>query len=157
MIPVSPREAMPAAATPARILLFSLDDLRARYGSLLREGADPRADTSPFRSFRTALLALAARAVEGRSELSMWWEGTYNGYVLAVAAEPPESLAALDPRPACPLDGERVAPPRADRYPLAHVEPGRAEVARDRDGGTWEAPLGEATGHFGAPGMRKIR
>ena len=145
------------APAPARIFLFSLDDLRARYGSLAREGADPRSDTSPFRMFRTALLALSARSAQGRCDLEMWWEGTYNGYALAVAAEPPEPLAALDPSPACPVDGERVAPPRDDRYPLAHVEPGRAEVARDRDGGTWEAPFGEASGHFGAPGMRKIR
>lgn len=145
---------MPA---PARILLFSLDDLRHRYGSLAPEGADPRTDTSAFRLFRTTLLALAARDASGRCELSMWWEGTYNGYTLAIAAEPPEALAALDARPACPLDGERVAPARADRYPLAHVEPGRAEVARDPEGGTWEAPFGLATGHSGAPGMRKIR
>ncbi|HEY6098167.1 MAG TPA: hypothetical protein VIW03_01975 [Anaeromyxobacter sp.] len=141
----------------ARILLFSLDDLRERYADRARPGADPRADTSPFRIFRTTLLALAARAAEGRCDLCMWWEGTYNGYHLAVSIEPPDSLAAIDPRPACPLDGERVATPRPDRYPLAHVEPGRAEVARDPEGGTWEAPFGEATGHFGAPGMRNIR
>jgi hypothetical protein len=141
----------------ARILLFALDDLRARYGALVPAGADPRTDTAPFRVFRTSLLALAARAAEGRCTLSMWWEGTYNGYSLAVAIEPPEALRALDPAAACPLDAERVAPPRADRYPLAHVEPGRAEVARAPDGGTWEAPFGEATGHFGAPGMRNIR
>jgi hypothetical protein len=141
----------------ARILLFSLDDLRDRYASLAPQPSDPLTDTSPYRTFRTALLALAARAACASCEVSMWWEGTYNGYVLAVAIEPPEALAALDPRPACPLEGERVAPPRADRYPLAHVEPGRAEVARDPEGGTWEAPFGEATGHFGAPGMRNIR
>jgi hypothetical protein len=141
----------------ARILLFSLDDLRHRYASLAPSPSDPRIDTSAYRAFRTSLLALAARVAEGRCELSMWWEGTYNGYALAVSIEPPEPLAALDPRPACPLEGERVARPRADRYPLAHVEPGRAEVARDADGGTWEAPFGEATGHFGAPGMRKVR
>jgi hypothetical protein len=141
----------------ARILLFSLDDLRDRYASLAPPPSDPRTDTSPYRMFRTSFLALAARAAEGRCELSMWWEGTYNGYALAVAIEPPEPLAALDPRPACALESERVAPPRADRYPLAHVEPGRAEVARDPEGGTWEAPFGEATGHFGAPGMRNIR
>jgi hypothetical protein len=142
---------------PARILLFSLDDLRARYASLASPASDPRADTSPFRMFRTSLLAQAAHAADGHCELSMWWEGTYNDYVLAVAIEPPAPLAAIDPRPACPLEGERVAPPRADRYPLAHVEPGRAAVARDPEGGTWEAPFGEATGHFGAPGMRNIR
>ncbi len=141
----------------ARILLFSLDDLRDRYGARTRPGADPRSDTAAFRAFRLELLVLAARAAEGRSTLSMWWEGTYNGYDLAVAIEPPEPLRALDPTPVCPLDAERVAPPRSDRYPLAHVEPGRAEVARAPDGGTWEAPFGQATGHFGAPGMRDIR
>jgi len=143
-------------AQQARILLFSLDELRRRYGPLRAKGADPRTDTAPFRAFRVALLAIAARSATRACDLSMWWEGTYNGYSLAVAAEPPEPLAALDPRPACPLDGERVAPPHGDRYPLAHVEPGRAQVARDPAGGTWEAPFGEATGHFGAPGMRKI-
>jgi len=142
--------------TAARILLFSLDDLRRVHGRLLPPGADPRVDTAPFRAFRRALLAAAARAATGRSELSMWWEGTYNGYALAVAIEPPEALGALDPEAACPLDGERVAPPRADRYPLADVEPGRAAVAQDRDGATFEAPFGAATGHFGAPGMRRI-
>lgn len=141
----------------ARILLFALDDLRARYGALVPPGADPRADTAPFRVFRAALLELAAQAATGPCTLSTWWEGTYNGYALAVAAEPAEALLALDPHPACPLDGERVAPPRGDRYPLAHVRPGHAEVARDRDGATCEAPFGEATGHFGAPGMRRIR
>jgi hypothetical protein len=142
---------------PARILLFALEDLRARHGALVPPGADPRQDTAPFRAFRAALLALAARAARGPCELTMWWEGTYNGYSLAIAVEPPEALADLDPEPACPVDGERVAPPRADRYPLAHVGPGYAEVARDPDGATCEAPLGEATGHFGAPGMRRIR
>ena len=72
----------------------------------------------------------------------MWWEGTYNGYVLAVAVDPAEALAGLDPAPACPPDDERVRRPRADRYPLAHVEPGRAELARDADGATFEAPFG---------------
>ncbi|HET7824249.1 MAG TPA: hypothetical protein VFK90_02905 [Anaeromyxobacter sp.] len=145
------------APQPTRILLFSLDDLRDRYGSLGRGPSDPRSDTSPFRMFRTALLAQAARAADGRCVLTMWWEGTYNGYALAVAIEPAAPLAAIDTRPACPVEGERIAPPRPDRYPLAHVEPGRAEVARDPEGGTWEAPFGQATGHFGAPGMRNIR
>jgi hypothetical protein len=141
----------------ARILLFALEDLRDRYGDRLPPGADPRLDTSPFRAFRAALLDLAARAATAPADLSMWWEGTYNGYFLAVAAEPVEALAALDPAPACPADAERVAPPRADRYPLARVEPGRATVAREPDGATHEAPLGASTGHFGAPGMRRIR
>ncbi|ABC83847.1 hypothetical protein [Anaeromyxobacter dehalogenans] len=140
----------------ARIVLFALEDLRARHAGALPPGADPRHDTAPFRRFRAALLDLAAAAATAPAELSMWWEGTYNGYVLAVAAEPAEALAALDPSPACPPDGERVAPPRADRYPLARVEPGRAAVARDPDGATYEAPFGSASGHFGAPGMRRI-
>jgi hypothetical protein len=140
----------------ARILLFALEDLRDRFGAALPPGADPRLDTTPFRAFRAALLARAAAAAAGRAELSMWWEGTYNGYFLAVAAEPAAALAALDPSPVCPADAERVAPPRAARYPLALVEPGRAVVARGADGATYEAPLGASTGHFGAPGMRRI-
>jgi hypothetical protein len=140
----------------ARILLFSLDDLRRHHGALVPPGGDPCADTAPFRSFRRALLEQAARTATRPYELTMWWEGTYNGYALAIAAEPPDALGDLDPQAVCPLDGERVAPPRADRYPLADVEPGRAAVACDRDGATFEAPFGEATGHFGAPGMRRI-
>jgi len=141
---------------PARVLRFALDDLRARYAARATPGLDPRADTAPFRAFRAALLDLAAAAATGPAELSFWWEGTFNGYALAVAAEPPGSLAALDPAPACPVEDETVAVPRADRYPLAHVEPGRAVVARDADG-AWEAPFGVATGHFGAPGVRRVR
>jgi hypothetical protein len=140
----------------ARILLFALDDLRARFADRLTPGADPRTDTAPFRAFRAALLDLAARAASAPAVLTMWWEGTYNGYALAVAAEPAEALAALDPSPACPADAERLAPPRADAYPLARVEPGRAEVGRGPEGETFEAPFGAATGHFGAPGMRRI-
>jgi hypothetical protein len=140
----------------ARILLFALDELRARYADRLTPGADPRADTAPFRAFRATLLALAARAASAPARLTMWWEGTYNGYALAVAAEPAEALAGLDPSPACPADAERLAPARADPYPLARVEPGRAEVARGPEGETFESPFGEATGHFGAPGMRRI-
>jgi hypothetical protein len=143
-------------AAPARILLFSLDALRARHGARALPGADPRADTAPFRSFRDELLALAAAAATAPAELTMWWEGTYNGYFLAIAASPPGALARLDPALACPADDERVAPPRADRYPLARVVPGRAEVARDEGGAAWEAPFGAPAGHFGAPGMRRI-
>ncbi|WP_242345000.1 hypothetical protein [Anaeromyxobacter terrae] len=141
---------------PTRILRFALEDLRARYAGSSGEGVDPRTDTAPFRAFRAALLELAARAATGEAELSMWWDGTYNGYFLAVAVDPPDALAGLDPAPACPPDDDRVAVPRADRYPLAHVEPGRAVVARDADGATFEAPFGAPSGHFGAPGMRRI-
>lgn len=140
----------------ARILLFALEELRHRYSGRGTPGADPRHDTAPFRAFREDLLAAAARAAVAPATIAMWWEGTYNGYALAVAAEPADALAALDPSPFCPADAERVAPPRADRYPLAVAEPGRAAVARDADGATWEAPFGVATGHFGAPGMRRI-
>lgn len=145
------------ATVTARILLFALDDLRARHGGCVPAGADPRHDTSPFRAFRAELLALAARAASGPAELSFWWEGTYNGYALAVAIVPPDALAGLEPEAACPLDDERVATARADRYPLAFVQPGNTEVARDADGAAWEAPFGAATGHFGAPGVRSVR
>ena len=155
---------------PARVILFHLDELRRRFGALVPEGADPRADTAPFRAFRERLLAEAARAAREPARLSMWWEGSYNGYCLAVAAEPAEALRDLDPERVCPLEDERLeagaghpgaphapvarAPP--DRYPLGEVAPGRAEVARDPDGTSFEAPFGTAAGHFGAPGMRRV-
>jgi hypothetical protein len=140
----------------ARILLFSLDELRRRHGARATPGLDPRHDVAPFRAFREALLAEAARAATGPAELSMWWEGSFDAYSLAVSCEPAGALLALDPAAACALDEERVAPPRADGYPLAHVAPGRAEVARDEGGATHEAPFGAPTGHFGAPGMRRM-
>jgi hypothetical protein len=138
----------------ARILLFALDDLRARYAG--GPAQDPRHDTAPFRAFRDRLLSAAARSASGPAVLSLWWEGTYNGYCLAVACEPAGALSALDPSEACPLEDERVAPPRRDGYPLARVEPGHAEVARDPEGASYEAPFGVAAGHFGAPGVRRI-
>jgi hypothetical protein len=141
----------------ARILLFSLDELRRRHGNAATPGADPRHDVAPFRAFRDALLREAARVATGPATLTAWWEGGFDAYSLAVCMEPEGALPGLDPSAACPLDDERVAPPRADGYPLARVAPGRAEVARDPDGGTWEAPFGAATGHFGAPGMRRMR
>lgn len=140
----------------ARIFLFALEDLRERYGGRVPPGADPRADTGPFRAFRAALLELAAGTASAPCDLSMWWEGSYNGYALAVAAEPAEALAALDPSSVCPADAERIAPPRAESYPLAHVAPGRAEVARGPGGEAFEVPFGAPTGHFGAPGVRRI-
>jgi hypothetical protein len=142
----------------ADILLFALDDLRARYGGLAAEGADPRHDTAPFRAFRAALLDALAAAASAPAELEMWWEGGYNGYALAVALEPAGAVpgAAGAAERACPVDGARVAAPRADRYPLGRIAPGRAEVARDPGGAAVEAPFGAATGHFGAPGMRRI-
>jgi hypothetical protein len=143
---------------PAHIVLFALDDLRARYGALVPAGADPRHDTTPFRAFRAALLdALAARA-RGQAELAMWWEGGYNGYALAVALEPAAAVPGFEDAAACacPIDGARLAPPRHDACPLGRVGPGWSEVTGDASGATVEAPFGAATGHFGAPGMRRI-
>jgi hypothetical protein len=140
----------------ARILLFALDELRRRHGSVTTPGLDPRHDVAPFRAFREALLSEAARVATGPAELRMWWEGSFDAYSLAVSCEPGGALSGLDPSRACALDEERVAPPRPDGYPLARVEPGRAEVARDEGGGTYEAPFGAPTGHFGAPGMRRM-
>src|SRR5439155_18568951 len=131
-----------ARGVQARILLFALDELRARFGDRAAEGADPRFDGEPFRAFREALLEAAAAAASGPAELSMWWEGTYNGYCLAVAIAPPGALAGLEVEAVCPPDEERVAPLRADNYPLGRVAPGRAEVARDADGAEFEAPFG---------------
>ncbi len=73
-----------------------------------------------------------------------------------MAAEPAEALGEPDLSAVCPLDGERTAAPRAERYPLARVAPRSAEPAEAEGGGTWEAPFGAPGGHFGAPGMRRI-
>jgi hypothetical protein len=142
----------------AHILLFALDDLRSRYGELVPEGADPRHDTSPFRAFREALLGAVAKEARAEAELSMWWEGGYNGYALAVAVEPGEAAPDVESAAelVCPVDGARLATPRRDRHPLGRVMPGRFEIARDAEGATYEAPFGAPTGHFGAPGMRRI-
>ncbi len=140
----------------ARILLFALEDLRRRYGRLVPEGADARSDTSPFRAFRERLLAEVAAAATGPVRLSMWWEGTYNGYCLAVACEPGGAVARLEAGSACPVEAERVAPVLPGGYPLGSATPGRSEVARDDGGAAFEAPFGAAGGHHGAPGMRRI-
>jgi len=140
----------------ARILHFALDELRRRYGSLLPPGADARHDTAPFRAFRGALLAEAARAATGRAELRMRWEGTFNGYSLAVSLEPAEAVAGLRPSAACAAEEDRVAAAPAGGYPLGRVAPGFAEVARDEEGAAFEAPFGTAAGHFGAPGVRRV-
>lgn len=145
----------------ARVLRFDLDDLRRAYGALVPAGADPRHDTTPFRAFRAALLGAAAEAADAPCLLEVAWAGTFNGYALVVVVTPPVALSGLDAAALSraglpPCDDDRVAPPPPDRYPLAHVEPGRATVARNPDGTTSEAPLGAATGHFGAPGMRAI-
>ena len=141
---------------PARIFLFALEDLRARFGAALPPGADPLHHTGPFRAFRDALLGACAAAVRAPAEASMWWEGTYNGYALAVAVLPPGALLGPDLAAVCPVEGERIAEPRSGRYPLARLAPGEAEPWRDEEGCLWEAPLGAPTGHFGAPGMRRL-
>lgn len=142
---------------PARILLFALDELRSRYGALAPPGADPRHDTTAFRAFRSALLDALAAAATDQAALSMWWEGGFDGYALAVAVDPAEAIASAElvAAAACPVDASRLAPPRRDRYPLALLRPGRWDVARDEHGAVLEAPFGAATGHFGAPGMRR--
>jgi hypothetical protein len=139
-----------------RVLLFALDELRRRYGDRTPAGADPRHDGTAFRAFREALLAEAARTATAPATLGWWWEGTYNGYCLAVACDPAEALAGLDPGAACAPEDERLAPARAGGYPLGRVVPGRAEVARDGEGAAFEAPFGAPTGHFGAPGARRV-
>jgi hypothetical protein len=139
-----------------RVLQFSLDELRRAFGGQGTPGADPRHDTAPFRAFRAALLEAAVRAATRPCDLSIWWDGGFNGYWLAVAVEPADALPGLDLARVCAVDGDEVAPLRPDRYPLAHVEPGRATVARAADGTTHQAPFGAATGHFGAPGIRRL-
>jgi hypothetical protein len=142
---------------PAHIVLFALDDLRARYGALVPSGSDPRHDTAPFRAFRATLLDALALAARRDADIGMWWEGGYNGYALAVALEPADAVPDLEEAAAraCPIDGARLATPRRDTYPLGRVGAGWSEVSRDADGTAVEAPFGAATGHFGAPGMRR--
>jgi hypothetical protein len=143
---------------PADVLLFALDALRARYGAAAAPGADPRHDTAPFRAFRAALLDALAAAATAEAVLSRGWEGGFDGYALAIALEPAGAVpaAAGAAAAACPVDAVRVAPPRRDRYPLARLAPGRAELCRDAGGELVEAPFGAPTGHFGAPGMRRF-
>jgi hypothetical protein len=140
----------------ARVLQFGLDELRRAFGSRATPGADPRHDTAPFLAFREALLGAAARAAVRPCDLSMAWGGTFNGYRLLVSVEPPDALPGLDLSGVCALEQDEVAPGRPDRYPLAHVEPGHATVVRAADGTTHQAPFGVATGHFGAPGIRRL-
>ena len=142
----------------AEILLFSLDELRARFAGTTPPDVDPRQDTTPFRAFRALLLPALAAGASSETEVTMWWEGGFNGYALAVALEPAGAVPGADARAAavCPVDAIRVAPPRRDRYPLARLAPGRYELARDETGALVEAPFGAPTGHFGAPGMRRL-
>ena len=140
-------------------ILFALEELRRCHGGHAPGGADPRSDTRPFRSFRRALLAAAAARAIGPAELRMWWEGSFNGYALAVQVHPASAVPGLAEAAAaaCPVEAFRLAPPRQDGYPLARVAPGRAVLLRDADGTRVEAPLGAAGGHFGAPGVRRFR
>ncbi|MFL5301698.1 MAG: hypothetical protein ACJ79R_15285 [Anaeromyxobacteraceae bacterium] len=140
------------------VLLFALDDLRARYVADRPGGGDPRHDTAPFRAFRAALLEALAAVARAPATLGMWWEGGYNGYALAVSIDPSAAVPGAEAAAAraCPVDGVREGAARREPYPLAVVAPGRAEVARDADGAAVEAPFGAATGHFGAPGMRRM-
>jgi hypothetical protein len=142
----------------AIVLSFALDDLRAAYRSRATPGVDPRHDGAPFRAFRDALLAALAGAAHSPATLAMWWQGTFNGYSLCVSVDPADAVpgAHAAAAAACPVDDARVAPPSPGGYPLGRVAPGHAEPARDAAGDLWEAPFGAATGHFGAPGMRRV-
>ena len=55
------------------------------------------------------------------------------------------------------MEAVRLAPPRRDGYPLARVRPGAAEPARGAGGELYEVPFGAGGGHFGAPGVRRMR
>jgi hypothetical protein len=137
-----------------RVFLFHLDALRSRYGVAVPEGHHRGGDTASFLAFRGRLLAELAPCVLTPAELSAWWEGTYNGYHLAVAISPPSALsAAFDPELICALEAERVAPVPRNGYPLARLAPGGWELAQGVAGETVAFPFGAATGHFGAPGV----
>ena len=146
---------------PALVFTFPLEELRRAFGARATPGADPRRDTAPFRGFRERLLGAAAAAAVGEARVSMWWEGTFNGYALAVQAWPSLAVPGLAgaAAAACGIEPEavRLAPPRQDGYPLARIAPGSFALARGEDGLLVEAPFGAPTGHFGAPGMRRIR
>jgi hypothetical protein len=143
----------------ALVLRFALEDLRRAFGRRAVPGADPRHDTAPFRAFRERLLAAASASARGQARLTFWWEGTYNGYALVVQADPAAAAPGLAgaAATACPVEEGRLAPPRKGGYPLALVRPGSAELERDEEGALVEAPFGAPGGHFGAPGVRRIR
>ena len=143
----------------ALILAFSLDDLRDAFGAATPPGADPRSDTAAFRAFRSALLEAAALCARAPLTLSFWWEGTFNGYALAIAVEPVDGAPGLADAVGarCPVESLRVAEARETRYALGSVTSAGASVARDAEGHVFEAPFGAPTGHFGAPGVRRLR
>jgi len=138
---------------PALVVTFALEELRRVHGA----AAAPH-DTTPFRAFRARLLEAAARRAVAPAALSFWWEGTFNGYSLAVEALPAAALPGFGEAAAaaCPVESVRLAPPRGEGYPLALIEPGSATLRRDSDGLLVEAPFGAPTGHFGAPGVRRV-
>jgi len=144
----------------ALVLTFALEELRRAFGGQADPAVDARHDTAPFRAFRAALLEAAARTAVASADLRMWWEGTFNGYALAVQALPAGAVEGLEraAAKATGIDPEsaRLAPPRQDGYPLARIRPGSATLWRGEDGLLAEAPFGAPAGHFGAPGMRRL-
>lgn len=148
-------------AVNAVVLGFPLEELRRAFGAGAQGTAEPLHDTTPFRAFRDLLLGAAARTAVAPADLSVFWEGTFNGYVLAVQAWPADAVPGLAgaAAAACGIapDPVRLAPPWKDGYPLARIQPGGYTLARGEDGLLAEAPFGAPTGHFGAPGMRRIR
>ena len=105
-------------ADPAALVLaFALEDLRRSFGAAAPAGADPRHDTSPFRAFRHALLRVLARRASSAGTVSFWWEGTFNGYALAVSIEPHDAVGDVvsDVEAICPVESMRVATPREAR------------------------------------------
>ncbi|MBI5067977.1 MAG: hypothetical protein HZB56_07035 [Deltaproteobacteria bacterium] len=148
-----------AAAPEAQVLLLALEELRRAFGDRAAPGTDPRSDTGPFRAFRAALLEAAAGCARGEARLSVWWEGTFNGYALALEVVPGAALPGLAPALAavCPVEAVRTALPRPDALPLALVGPGAARLLADEAGARVELPFGAPTGHFGAPGVLRVK
>jgi len=148
-----------AGPSDALVLLFALEELRRAFGERAGPGGDPRSDTGPFRAFRERLLRAAAGCAAGECRLAMWWEGTFNGYTLALEALPGTALPGFAERAAaeCPVEATRWGEPRAGALPLALVAPGGWRLLPDADGALVELPFGAPTGHFGAPGVLRVR
>jgi hypothetical protein len=147
------------AGPEALVLLFALEELRRAFGHRAAPGADPRSDTGPFRAFRAALLEAAAGCARGEARVSVWWEGTFNGYALALEVAPGAALPGLEGALSalCPVEATRTAPPRADALPVARVAPGAARLLADEAGARVELPFGAPAGHFGAPGVLRVK
>ena len=150
---------MGADSGEALVLLFALEELRSTFGYRGAPGADPRGDAGPFRAFREAILGAASGCARGEVRLGVWWEGTFNGYALALQAVPAAALSGLGEaaRRLCPVEVVRRTAPRAEALPLALVAPGAWRLLRDEQGCLVELPFGAATGHFGAPGVIRVR